>query len=269
MISVIIPTHNRKERLRIAIESVLAQTWKDLDVWVCDDGSTDGTKEVVEELKKKDERVNYLFCGQNGRPSIPRNKGIQASRGEWLAFLDDDDIWEPIKLQEQMEAVQKYRVQACCTNAVCFRMDSDNTWNFFDRNEELLYGYRKFLGENPVICSSALISRSLLRKCYGFAEEKELKALEDYALWIRVSCYTKFVYVPKKLVRYLDVSDSSIRKSVQANTFELQKKLVMDDFRKWEKSQGLVLRLKNKFSEAGMKIDRIVGKIRAILKRVF
>ncbi|MEI7682145.1 MAG: glycosyltransferase family 2 protein, partial [Betaproteobacteria bacterium] len=92
LISVVIPTHNRSERLRQAIESVRTQGWKDLEIIVVDDASTDGTPALMEDLSKLEPRIRYIrntvALGGGGA----RNAGIAAARGEYVAFLDDDDL---------------------------------------------------------------------------------------------------------------------------------------------------------------------------------
>ncbi|NBQ48494.1 MAG: glycosyltransferase family 2 protein, partial [Sphingobacteriia bacterium] len=88
-ISVIIPNYNRAAFLKQAIESVLAQTYPVLEILICDDGSQDESRSVVQAFA--DHRIQWLDCGRNGRPAIPRNKGVQRAKGQWLAFLDNDD----------------------------------------------------------------------------------------------------------------------------------------------------------------------------------
>ena len=104
MVSVIIPTYNRAKKIKDAVESVINQTWKDLEVIVIDDGSTDNTKEVLTTII--DSRIRYEYQ-QNSGACVARNRGITLSRGEYIAFHDSDDVWLPTKLQEQMEKIEK------------------------------------------------------------------------------------------------------------------------------------------------------------------
>jgi glycosyltransferase involved in cell wall biosynthesis len=102
LISVIIPTYQRAHAIGNAIESVYAQTFQDWEIVVVDDGSTDGTEEL---LKQYAPRVRY-FRQENRGPSAARNYGIREACGEWIAFLDSDDIWLPEKLSRQLELAQ-------------------------------------------------------------------------------------------------------------------------------------------------------------------
>ncbi|HEY5588734.1 MAG TPA: glycosyltransferase family 2 protein, partial [Candidatus Paceibacterota bacterium] len=90
-ISVIIPTYNRANLIRNTIMGVINQTFTDWELLVVDDGSTDNTKEIVDELIKNDNRIKYFYQEASGGPSSPRNLGIEKATGEYVAFLDSDD----------------------------------------------------------------------------------------------------------------------------------------------------------------------------------
>lgn len=102
LVSVIIPTYNRREYVRLAIESALAQTYTDFEIIVIDDGSTDGTGEA---LRAYDGRIHYIFKANEGNAAAARNYGMSIARGEYIALLDSDDLWLPDKLLRQMETM--------------------------------------------------------------------------------------------------------------------------------------------------------------------
>src|SRR4051794_29294194 len=116
LVSVVIPTHNRAHTLRPAVLSALGQDDVDVEVLVCDDGSTDGSRSIVEALG--DKRVQWLSGPRSGGPSVPRNRGVDAAKGEWVAFLDSDDVWYQGKLGAQLAALAADSAQACATNAI-------------------------------------------------------------------------------------------------------------------------------------------------------
>ena len=99
VVSVIIPTYNRKGFIAECVESVLAQSFSDFELVVVDDGSTDATEEVLAGFGAE---IQVIRQEQRG-PSAARNTGIQSASGEWLSFLDSDDLWLPRKLETQME----------------------------------------------------------------------------------------------------------------------------------------------------------------------
>ena len=107
LISVIIPSYNSGKFLGEAIESVVNQTYKNIEIIVINDGSTDNTEEIAKKWQKRDERVRYLKHKENKGPSAARNTGIKNSRGEYIAFLDDDDEWLPEKLERVIEIPPK------------------------------------------------------------------------------------------------------------------------------------------------------------------
>jgi len=104
-VSVIIPTYNRAHLVGRAIRSVLNQTYQDFEIIVVDDGSTDNTEEVVKSFN--DPRIRYIRHEENRGGSAARNTGIRAARGEYIAFLDDDDYWLPTKLDKQVQVAKK------------------------------------------------------------------------------------------------------------------------------------------------------------------
>ncbi len=112
LISVIIPMYNTKNYIEKTIKSVLTQTYDNLEVIIVDDGSTDAGAEIVQALMLKDSRIKYVFQSNQG-VSAARNNAIEHSTGEYLAFLDSDDIWLPEKLQKQMNRIISTNMDAC------------------------------------------------------------------------------------------------------------------------------------------------------------
>ena len=107
LVSVIIPTYNRKHLLKEALGSVFSQTYKNLQVIVVDDGSTDNTQDIISDFK--DKRITYIKQGHRGASSA-RNKGIENAKGEYTAFLDSDDRWLPTKIEKQMDVFKNSKV---------------------------------------------------------------------------------------------------------------------------------------------------------------
>jgi len=228
--SVIIPTYNRADSLRAAVCSVLAQTVKDLEVLVCDDGSTDNSKEVIDAIG--DTRVRWLDCGRNGRPAIPRNCGIKEAGGEWLAFLDSDDLWQPDKLEKQLAQMQTTKTVASSTNAVIIDVNGNSHKILLPETDNRLISFLELLSGNSIICSSCVIHRTLIKQIIGFPEDSNLKALEDYAFWLRVASLTKIAYLGESLVKYTDAPQTSIRGWRQISWYQ-QQNLVLGDYSMW------------------------------------
>ena len=107
LVSVIIPAYNCEKYVVEAINSVLAQTYKNWELLVLDDGSKDNTLQVIEEFSKNDSRIKTLPNGKNMGVSATRNRGIELASGEWIAFLDSDDMWHPLKLEKQLSFAEE------------------------------------------------------------------------------------------------------------------------------------------------------------------
>ena len=106
LVSVVIPTHNRADLLPRAIDSVLNQTYSNFEIIVVSDGSTDNTEEVVKSYSDKDSRIRFIGYSPARGGNIARNTGIEAAKGEYVAFLDDDDEWMPEKLKKQIKVME-------------------------------------------------------------------------------------------------------------------------------------------------------------------
>ena len=180
-VSVVIPTFNRKEKLRKALDSVLLQYGVPFEVIVIDDGSTDGTREMLQEIYPS---VNYLYQSNQG-PAAARNRGIEASRGEWIAFLDSDDEWLPGKLQAQLNffaAHPEYPI--CQTEEIWIR----NGTRVNPMKKHKKYGgmiFEKCLALCLISPSAVMIHRNLFDEVGLFDES--LPACEDYDLWLRIA----------------------------------------------------------------------------------
>jgi glycosyltransferase involved in cell wall biosynthesis len=227
-ISVIIPTWNRAQHLAAAISSVLEQSIPPDEVLVCDDGSTDGSEGVVRGIG--DGRVKWVPGPHGGRPAIPRNRGLAASNGEWVAFLDSDDLWVPEKLQKQLACAESSGCLAVSSNGLRVDAEGRHSGHVVSWARARIT-FRDLLKTNQVICSSAIIHRSLLDKAVGFPEQRELTACEDHALWLRVSAQTDFAFAAEPLVIYRDDPATSVRNS-NPDAVAVRKN-VLNDFIAW------------------------------------
>lgn len=194
-VSVIIPTYNRAELLKQAIASVLAQTYGDFELIIVDDGSTDDTKSVVESIG--DNRIKYIWQ-TNQQRCVARNAGIAAAEGEYLAFLDSDDLWLPKKLELQLAAIEQCP-DAGASHGRCMRMGPNLE---FLHPQELLVSdtevrccdvHKTLLVRNYFASQGVVVRRSLVEKTGGF--DPALPHGEDWDMWIRLSALTPFCLV--------------------------------------------------------------------------
>jgi len=192
--TVIIPTYNRRAFLEEAVQSVLAQTYRDFELIVVDDGSSDDTAIFCESNRQ---RLRY-FRQENSGPSAARNLGIARAQGVYLTFLDSDDLWAPRKLEIQIEFM-KMHPQAM----VCY---TDEIWIRRGVRVNQKKKHRKYSGwifEHCVpLCivspSSVLMRRDFFDRAGLFDET--LPVCEDYDLWLRASLQFPFHYIDTPLI---------------------------------------------------------------------
>lgn len=210
MVSVIIPTYNRAGFLKRAVESVLYQTFKDYELIVVDDGSTDDTPRVI---KTYGEQVRLIRIPHSG-VSRARNEGIQQSQGEWIAFLDSDDYWLPPKLQKQMDYLRDnphYRV--CHTDEMWIKNGLQINQGKKHRKYSGWFFYPSL--ELCLISPSAVIMHRELFDEVGSFDENFLY-VEDYELWLRVTCRFPVGFCDQKLVVKTGGHSDQLSKKIEA-----------------------------------------------------
>lgn len=185
LVSVIIGTYNREQYIRECLDSVLAQTYRNMEVIVVDDASTDKTVNVV---RRYGDRVRLVVRNTNsGLPAIPRNQGVRLARGKYVAFLDSDDIWFPEKLTRQVEQLERHP-EFVLSHTYCELIDKDGRANGI-RHEGCLKPSMAFvdLVEHCYITLSTTLLRTNLLKEYKleFNEDRTYRAREDYELFLR------------------------------------------------------------------------------------
>jgi glycosyltransferase involved in cell wall biosynthesis len=197
-VSIVIPTYNRAGHIGQAIQSVLAQTFEDFEVLIVDDASTDNSEEII--LGFNDGRILYLRRNNNGGAAAARNTGIQAARGEFIAFLDSDDEWAPDKLEKQLAKFNSAeRSTALVYSDAVF---SDVRTGTVLKNRIPKYeGYvHELLLQNDFIggCSSTMVRTDAVRCVGGF--DVGLPSRQDWDLWIRMARQYSIGYVPTPLL---------------------------------------------------------------------
>ena len=260
-VSVIIPTWNRAAAVVAAVGDVLRQTETDFEVLVCDDGSTDDSRERVRAIP--DPRLFWIDGPRSGCPAAPRNRGIRLARGEWIAFLDSDDRWLPSKLARQLEVASAAGVGAVSSNATRLR-DGKPSGTVVDHPRPLIRT-ADLLSSNPVVCSSMVVRADVLARCGGFPEDRAHLAIEDHALWLRVAAITDIAYIPESLVLYADEPATSVRARITANADE-QRLTLYQGYRQWGREAGQQPSLRHRFLVAA-RCFRSRGRLRAAARQ--
>jgi glycosyltransferase involved in cell wall biosynthesis len=198
-VSVIMPTYNRKTLISRAIESVLNQDYLDWELVIVDDGSQDGTEDLIKEYVSKDSRIRYLYQINQGQ-SVARNTGIENSNGELIAFLDSDNMWEPHRLSVGVQALlENPDCILCYGNSISIDINDRE----LDRNNMRRYSgyvFPKLIVDNFISMNTVLVYKAALRSCRPFNENNRLD--EDYELWLNLSVANKFIFIDEYLSRY-------------------------------------------------------------------
>lgn len=233
-ISVIIPSYNRGHIIQRAIDSVLAQTYLPNEIIVIDDGSTDNTVDSLQEKYSQSlsgitiPKIKILLLSHRG-VSAARNAGVATACGEWVAFLDSDDAWQPDKLQEQVKLLSQSLDQSleqsptyhlCHTNEIWIR--DGRRVNPMDKHQKR--GGHIFPHCLPLCCispSSVLINKSIFCELGGFDES--LPACEDYDLWLRFCARYSVLYLDQPLtIKYGGHADQLSRQYWGMDRFRIQ-----------------------------------------------
>ena len=198
MISVIIPTFNCRRYICEAIDSVLCQTYPGLEILVIDDGSTDGTKALVE---KNYPAIRY-FYGENKGVSSARNIGIQWRRGELIAFLDSDDKWLPQKLEKQARLFQHDTGLGMVFTENYFFNEKGILDKKADKKIRLMHGdiVRNIFLNSYVVTSTVMVRKSVFDIVGLF--EQELSAAEDDNMWMRIGMKYRIGLIDEPMLLY-------------------------------------------------------------------
>lgn len=181
MVSIVMPAYNAEKYIEQSIKSVLEQTYTDYELIIVDDCSTDGTARVVEKMAAGDSRIVFLKAEKNAGVSAARNLAISRAAGEWIAFLDSDDLWAPDKLEKQLSFMAANPGARLTYTASAFIDDEGNPYSYVMRVTPTIT-HREILYRNLVSCSSVIVEKSLVQK-YPFGDTK---MCEDTAVWLQI-----------------------------------------------------------------------------------
>lgn len=202
--SVIIPTFNRSQYVKRAVESVLAQTHQDFEVLVIDDGSTDSTRETIAGIT--DKRVRYIYTPNRGN-YFARNEGLRAAKGDFIAFLDSDDTFIPEKLSIQLKQFEINKTLGLCCSNLYVRHDNIPNKVFEDRAHTFASDFETDTGfiqqalKNNFIATSTVVIR---RSCVQVGHfDTHFQNAMDYEFFLRIVFNFPAKYLKDKLVERL------------------------------------------------------------------
>ncbi|WP_052446513.1 glycosyltransferase [Geoalkalibacter ferrihydriticus] len=199
-VSIVIPTFNNEEYILDALESVINQSYKNIEIVVVDDGSTDGTQYALEKYKNK---IKYIYQKNRG-VSAARNKGISVSTGDFICFLDSDDIFEKNKIEKQLK-IHKENEQLCVsyTDMAIFNGGKNFEKSYHKKNNmncQSGFIFKNVVLGNIISTITVMIKREVFNNVGLFDES--LNIGEDYDMWLRIASQYEVGYVPEVLSFY-------------------------------------------------------------------
>jgi glycosyltransferase involved in cell wall biosynthesis len=217
MFTVIVPTYNRYNLLKECLDSLVHQTFKNFEVLVCDDGSTDETADVVMTFTERLD-IRYLRQANSGGPASPRNLGIKNSKYEWLCFLDSDDLWLPRKLESLYSCIVRKGYKVFCHP--CLLIDS------FGIATKEIGAYRRSCGYSDfetllyngggVVNSSLCLHKSLIADFQLYNTDKAFHGIEDFIFILNITYHGHKICTIKEPLGKYRIHDGNISANVES-----------------------------------------------------
>lgn len=250
MVSIIIPNYNKAEFITETLQSVAAQSYTDWECIIVDDGSTDNSLEVIEEIAEQDRRFSYLRKKNEG-VSIARNFGIKHSRGQFILPLDSDDVIGPDYLKEAIQVLTEKKSISIVYALAEFIGIKKGAWNLPDFNKETM------LHTNLVYCA-ALFRREVFVQSGGYADEFK-SGIEDWDFWLTaIENQFQFYRIPKVHFYYRihEMSRNKSHKESSSSKSEMYKELIKKHIDLYQANWGNFISLyrKNKRMEKKLTI---------------
>lgn len=213
IVSTIIPAFDAEKYIKETIDSALNQTYKDFEIIVVDDGSTDDTRNMLKQYRDKTRYIHQ----ENGGPSKARNTGIKAANGKYIAFLDADDLWPKNKLELQVDFMESHPdVDMVFADMMTFNEDGiilksylknikrKNFYNILLKEQhEFKDPFWMLLKANFIPTGTVMVKRDILEK-YNIKFDEKINTVEDLDYWMRICIFSKIGFIPEVLVRKRD-----------------------------------------------------------------
>jgi glycosyltransferase involved in cell wall biosynthesis len=224
MVSIIVLTYNRFELLKKTLKSILNQTYKDFEIIIVNDGSSDDTPHIKSYIT--DERIRLFNLEKQNNLAKLRNYGVKQSKGKYIGFCDDDDLWTDTKLEIQMPLLDEY--DFICSNAKLIDIeDRVLAEKYIKFENSKILKTKDLLLDNVIMPSSVIFHKKLLSDDKPFDEFNYINLCEDYNLWIKLSLIAKLYFLNEELILHRTHSSwargSKNSQQIYRNHFKLLK----------------------------------------------
>ncbi len=197
LVSIIMPAYNVEKYIQESINSVIKQSYENWELIVIDDNSNDGTNDIIKKIALKDKRIKPIFLKHNsGKPSIAKNYAYDIVSGDFIAFLDSDDMWIKEKLEKQIKKMINGDYKLCYTGGYLIDEEGKKQGSFLPKYENG-YIFKKMLYRYEINNQSVLIERDVYRKF-----NENITIGEDYNLFMDIVFHHKVCNIKEKLIKY-------------------------------------------------------------------
>jgi len=202
LVSVIIPYYKKKEYIATSINSVLKQSYKNLELIIIYDDSNHEDLIILNNLKKKDKRIKIFINKKNIGAGLSRNKGIKLSKGKLIAFLDSDDLWSRNKLKKQILFMKQKKIKISHTSYYIINYNN----KIIGQRKAKDLNYKQLLKSCDIGLSTIILDKKLIKNNTKFAS---IKTKEDYVLWLQITQNEKKIYaLPNNLTKWRKLDNS-------------------------------------------------------------
>jgi len=201
LVSVMIPSYNGAQFIEETLESVLSQTYRNMEIIVLDDGSTDSTGEIVQSIANRDHRIIYKYQCNVGLAET-RNRIVNMSKGRYVAFLDQDDLWLPTKIEKQVRLLENYPdVKFVYGNFIIYDEENKNERVAYKRKQPEGNVFERFLYFYPVGIVTVVVEKDVLAEMDSLFDVK-LSHAEEYDVFMRILYAHSAAYIQEPLAKY-------------------------------------------------------------------
>ncbi|MGC9351581.1 MAG: glycosyltransferase family 2 protein [Sulfurovum sp.] len=203
-VTIITPSHNSEKFIAQTIESVLNQTYREWEMIIVDDQSTDNSVKLIDSYVQKDTRIKCIVLEENSGPAVARNRAIEEAKGRYIAFLDADDLWMPQKLEKQIAFMQRENIALSYTGYYRFEASVEEIKD--EITVPLKVDYHELLKQNIIGCLTAVYDTKVL----GKVTMPLIRKRQDFGLWLKILKEVPYAYALQEPLAYYRIHTDSI-----------------------------------------------------------